>query len=102
MSRPVAAYQLANSRREARHESNAETELRAARDKERKLAQEAREVLRDAIAASGVSSFAATAILAAAYSMAKAQMAAHEAAESASSDAHPADVESRIKIARSR
>ena len=73
--RPVRSFDLVANRRHQAASHFAGIELRAARERAIKCAREARDVLRDAVFATGLPAFKAEAVYAAADSLAKAQAA---------------------------
>jgi len=74
--KPVPAYMLAHSRREARQDARAAIEFKAARERALKRSDDARSVLRGVVNSLDLPIFKADAILAAAESMAKADLVA--------------------------
>lgn len=74
--KPVPAYTLAHSRREARQDARAAIEFKAARERALKRSADARNVFKGVVASLDLPRFKADAILAAAESMAKADVVA--------------------------
>lgn len=74
--KPVPAYTLAHSRREARQDARAAIEFKAARERALKRSGDARRVFKGVVASLDLPTFKADAILAAAESMAKADVVA--------------------------
>lgn len=74
--KPVPAYMLAHSRREARQDARTAIEFKAAQERALKRSNEARSVFRDAVASLDLPMFQADAVIAAAECMAKADVVA--------------------------